>query len=69
MSEIENWIRLAKLESPKRAVALVDHFGGPDEVFRASVQELAGVEGMSIKAAERFRAMASEPVDQELEAI
>jgi len=69
LSEIENWIRLAKLELPKRAVALVDHFGSPDEVFRASVQELAGVEGMSIKAAERFRAMASEPVDQELEAV
>ena len=69
MPELESWIRLAKLESPKKAVALVDHFGGPDEVFRAKPAQFAYVEGMNPKTAERVRAAASEPVDAELEAL
>lgn len=69
MSELENWIRLAKLESPRKAVALVDHFGGPDDVFRAGIEDLAAAGEMSVKTAERFRAMASEPVDSEIEAL
>jgi len=69
LSEIENWIRLAKLELPKRAVALADHFGGADEVFQASVKEMASVEDISIRTAERFHAMAAEPVDRELAAL
>ena len=69
MSEIENWIRLAKLESPKKTVALVDHFGSPDDVFRASAEELAAVDGISLRTAERFCEVASAPVDRELEAL
>ena len=69
MPELESWIRLAKLESPKKAVALVDHFGGPDEVFRAKPAQFAYVEGMNPTAAERVRAAASEPVDAEMEAM
>ena len=67
MPDLENWIRLAKLESPKKAIALVDHLGSPAEVFRTSVKALA--EAVSLKTAERFRAMASVPVDGELEAL
>jgi len=69
LSELESWIRLAKLESPRKAVALVDHFGSPEEVFQASAGELAGAAGTSLKTAERFRTVASEPVDGEVEAL
>lgn len=66
---VENWIRLAKLESPKKAVTLVDYFGGPDEVFEARAAQLADVDGISIKTAERFLKMGSEPVDEALKAL
>jgi ERCC4-type nuclease len=66
---IDNWIRLAKLESPKRAIAIVDHFGSPEEALRAHAQELANVDGISAKTASRVRELASEPVDHELRAL
>ena len=69
MPGIENWIRLAKLENPKRAVTLVDYFGSPEEVFRASTGEITAIEGFSVKAAERIRLIGSQPVDKELQAM
>lgn len=69
LSELRNWIRLAKLESPRKAIALVDHFGSPEEVFHAKLEHLAEVDGISLKAAEKFCAVASQSVDAELEAL
>ena len=66
---VESWIRLAKLESPKKAVTLVDYFGDPDAVFEARAAQLADVDGISIKTAERFLKMGSEPVDEALKAL
>lgn len=69
MSDAHNWIRLAKLESPKKAIALVDHFGSPEEVFAAKLSHLMEVEGLTPKAAEKVQAMASQSVDEELQAL
>lgn len=70
MSEIEHWVRLAKLElSPKKAVSLVDHFGGPGEVLQAGTDALMEADRLSRRTAERIRAAASEPVDEELRAL
>ena len=69
MSDIENWIRLAKLESPRKATALAYHFGGPGEVFQAKTEELACVEGVTRKMVERIRTLASAPVDLEIKAL
>ena len=69
MSDIENWIRLAKLESPRKATALAYHFGGPGEVFHAKAEELACVDGITRGMIERIRTLASEPVDREIKAL
>lgn len=69
MKDIDNWIRLAKLESPKRAIALVDHFGSVADVFAADAEDLSEVEGVGVKGAERIRALAKEPVDREIKAL
>ncbi|MDI6829014.1 MAG: helix-hairpin-helix domain-containing protein, partial [Armatimonadota bacterium] len=65
----ENWIRLAKMENPRRALALVEHFGNPDEIFQASIEEIASLEGFSSRIAERILQIASEPVEKELAAL
>lgn len=69
MSELESWIRLAKLESPRSAVALADHFGSVDEVFRAEMSDLAHVRGLHRRTAERVRKIATESVENEIEAL
>lgn len=69
MPEIENWIRLAKLEVPKSTVLLVDHFGTPEELFQASAEEMAQVDGVTLRTAKRVRAIAGQPVDKEIEAL
>lgn len=69
MNDIGGWIRLAKLESPKKAIALLDHFGSPDEVFSAKNKDLMQVEGVSAKFAERMKELASTPVDKEIQAL
>ncbi len=69
MSELHNWIRLAKIESPRKAIALVDHFGSLDAVFGARMRDLMEVDGLSQKAAEKLQAMASQSVDCEAEAL
>ncbi len=70
MSQIEPWVRLAKLElSAKKAVALVDYFGNPLEVFRAPAEELMQVGTLSAKTAERIRSAASTSADQEMRAL
>ncbi|MHB0913063.1 MAG: DNA-processing protein DprA [Armatimonadota bacterium] len=66
MARAENWIRLAKLESPKRAAELLHHFGDPDAVFAARID---GFPGFTPKSAERFREIAKAPVDEELRAL
>ncbi len=69
MAEIDNWIRLAKLESSKKAILLIDYFGSPEEALAASMHALTEVDGITSKTAERLRAIASEPVDTELHAL
>ena len=69
MSDLQHWIRLAKLESPKKAIALVDHFGGVDAVFGARTRDLMEVDGLSQKVADKLQAMASQSVDSEIEAL
>lgn len=65
MAHVENWIRLAKLEHPRRALALVEHFGTPDEVFNAPIEDLLRVGGMSNTSAERIHMLGSESVEWE----
>jgi DNA processing protein len=69
MQNIEDWIRLAKLESPKKAVALVDHFGSPEDALHASTEDLVSVDGITSKTAERIHNLASEPVEKELRVL
>ncbi len=69
MSAIENWIRLAKLESPKKAVALVEYFGSADEIFVAKPSQMMEVSGMTAKASEKLGALAMQPVDEEIAAL
>ena len=70
MSDIEQWVRLARLElSAKKAVALVDYFGDPAEVFRAPVNELKTAGTIGDKTAERIRAAESASVDKEMAAL
>jgi len=69
LSDLENWIRLAKLETPKRTVALVEHFGSPSAVFEARPKDLMAVEGTSQRLADKLRDAASQPVDKEIEAL
>ena len=69
MSDLENWIRLAKLETPKRTVALIEHFGSPSAVLEARPKDLMAVEGTSQRLADKLRDAASQPVDKEIEAL
>lgn len=70
MSDIEPWVRLSKLElSAKKAVALVDYFGGPEEVFRAPAEELKQAGAIGDKTAERIRAAGSATADREIAAL
>ncbi|MDH7480486.1 MAG: DNA-processing protein DprA [Armatimonadota bacterium] len=69
MMSIENWIRLAKIENPKKALALVEHFGGPDELFHASAKELMHVGDIHPRTVERIQQVAVEPVDKELASL
>jgi len=69
MSDNRNWIRLAKLEFPKRASALVEHFGSPDAVFEATSREMMDVGGITAKAFEKIRAIAGQSVDDDLQAL
>ena len=69
MADLHNWIRLAKMESPKKAISLVDHFGSPDAVFGAGMRDLMEVDGLSRKVAEKLQSLASQSVDQEAEAL
>ena len=48
--ELRYWIRLSRLElSARAAIALIEHFGGPEAVFEASESELALVEQLTEK--------------------
>ena len=69
MSDIADWIRLAKLEQPKKAVALVDYFGTPEAVFQAKDRDLMEINGITAKTAEKLRAVAAASVDAELRAV
>ncbi|MHB1000287.1 MAG: DNA-processing protein DprA [Armatimonadota bacterium] len=69
MPDIENWIRLAKLESPKNAAAIVDYFGSPDDAFHAKLNDFIGVKGISRRTAEKLLELADTPVDRELNAL
>ena len=69
MSDTENWLRLAKLESPKKAIDLVDYFGSPEAVFEARADELAQVDGITKRMVERIGIIAKEPVDDKLRAM
>ncbi|HEY3297273.1 MAG TPA: DNA-processing protein DprA [Armatimonadota bacterium] len=69
MSDIANWIRLAKLEFPKRAVTLLDHFGSPEAIFQASTHEFMDVQGITAKTVEKIRALAQQPVEKEIQAL
>ena len=68
-SNLQSWIRLAKLETPKRTVALVERFGSPDAVFDAKPRDLMTVEGASQRLADKLRDAATQSVDQEIEAL
>lgn len=69
MSDTANWIRLAKLESPVKAAALIERFGSPSEVFRAGSEILSGSVRMTPAFAEKIRRLAGDPVDSELETL
>lgn len=70
MPDIEQWVRLARLElSAKKAVSLVDYFGDPAEVFRAPVNELKLAGALGDKTAERIRDGAATSVDEEMKAL
>lgn len=47
----------------------MEHFGGPNEVFQAEARDYAAVEGMSPKMAERILKLASDPVDDVIDAL
>lgn len=63
--DIENWIRLAMLESPRSATAIIEHFGTIEKAFNSPLQSFIGIEGLSQKIAERFLELSSMPVDKE----
>lgn len=70
LPEIRSWLRFSKLElAPKRAVALVDHFGGPDAIFAASLSQLRSVEGLTGRAIEKILSPEPPSLDKDLEAI
>ncbi|MBP6963764.1 MAG: DNA-processing protein DprA [Armatimonadetes bacterium] len=70
MSDIEQWVRLARLElSPKKAVSLVDYFGEPAEVFRAPIAEIKTAGALGDKTAERIREATSTSADEEMKAL
>jgi DNA processing protein len=67
LPKIESWVRLAKLESPKTAIALADYFGGPDEVFEADTQVL--LEVVNTRTADKIKLLSRESMDKELSAL
>lgn len=69
MSDLQHWMRIARLESPKKAVELIDYFGTPEAVFDARLEEFAEVGGISKRLAERIQIIAREPVDEKLQAL
>jgi len=64
------YLRLQRVEGvgPIRAKKLVDHFGGIDAVFSASVRQLERVEGVGTKTAESMaRSKITDEVEAEIE--
>jgi DNA processing protein len=62
-ADLQWWIRLARMESPRRATALVKCFGGPRQLFKASEDELVEKAGLKPDAAGKIRQAAKIPVD------
>lgn len=55
VSDLEDWVRLSRLElPPRRANALLDLFGSPAEVFRASREQLEEVPGLAPSSIDRI---------------
>jgi DNA processing protein len=57
-SDIEKWLKLIRAEGvgPVTFVKLIRHFGSPDRALGASMSELAKVDGIGFKTAERIAA-------------
>jgi len=57
-SDIEKWLRLIRAESvgPTTFAKLIKHFGSADRALGASVSELAKINGVGFKTAERIAA-------------
>ncbi|MHB1457461.1 MAG: DNA-processing protein DprA [Armatimonadota bacterium] len=69
MPDIENWIRLAMLESPRNAIAIIDYFGTPEEAFNAHLQDFIEIKGVTRRTAEKFIELGKTSVDKELKAL
>jgi len=68
-AEVKWWIRLARLESPRRAVALVKCFGSPQRLFSASESALIEKARLKPDAVKKIRQIATMPVDGYLRAL
>jgi DNA processing protein len=57
-ADIEKWLRLIRADSvgPTTFAKLIKHFGTPDRVLGASVSELAKIDGVGFRTAERIAA-------------
>lgn len=69
MADIEDWIRLAMLESPRYASVILEHFGDPHTALNAPIQAFMNINGLTQKTAERCMQLASIPVDKEIEKL
>lgn len=71
MSDLEAWVRFARLElPPKRALTLLEFFGGPEAVLQASRSELEDVPGLSSKTVDRIlEGVPDEEVEKDLQAM
>lgn len=68
--ELRSWLRLSRLEiSPRVAAALLERFGGPDAIFRASESELSAVERVTDKALAKLLGPIPAAVDRDLSTI
>ena len=68
--ELRYWIRLSRLElSARAAIALIEHFGGPEAVFEASESELASVEQLTEKGRAKVLGPMPAAVERDLKVI
>lgn len=67
---IESWLRLANLQLPVRlAVALLEHYGGPDALFEASPDDVACAADGAARFAGRLADPAYAPTRAQLDAV